>query len=176
MRILLLLLALGGQAAPKPLAVGDAVPDVELTDLAGKPVKLSELRARAPSGVVSLTFWCTFCHSCRMMDAKLQKLASDHLGRAAVMGVDASATDDAKKIEDFAKAKNFTVPVVMDAAGKAADVFGVKVTTTTVLIDKAGVLRYRGSFDGPGGSHARDALAALLEGKDVAVRETPPKG
>ena len=176
MTTLLALLALAAQDVAKPLAVGDTVPDVELTDLAGKPVKLSELRARAPSGLVSLTFWCTFCHSCRMMDARFQKLADDHRGKAAVVGVDASAADDAKKVEDFAKAKGFTVPVVMDPAGKAADLFGVRVTTTTVLIDKAGVLRYRGSFDGPGGSHARDALAALLEGKDVAVRETPPKG
>src|SRR5687767_15586143 len=96
---LLLLIALGVQD-PKPLAVGDTVPDFEVTDLAGKTVKLSELRARAESGVVTLTFWCTFCHSCRMMDAKLQKLAADHRGKAAVVGVDASAVDDAKKIED----------------------------------------------------------------------------
>ena len=155
----LLLLALAVQDA-KPLAVGDPVPDFEVTDVAGKPVKLSELRARTESGVVSLTFWCTFCHSCRMTDAKLQKLADDHKGKAAVAGVDASAVDDAKKIGDFAKAKGFTVPVYLDAAGKAADLFGVKVTTTTMVIDKAGVLRYRGTFD-----RAGDALASVLGGK-----------
>ena len=170
MLLSLLLLALGVQD-PKPLAVGDPVPDFVVADLSGGTVKLSELRARAPSGVVSLTFWCTFCHSCRMLDAKLQKRADDHKGRAAVAGVDASAVDDAKKIGEFAKAKGFTVPVFLDAAGKAADLFGVKVTTTTMIIDQAGVLRYRGTFDGAG-----DALAAVLEGKDVAVRETPPKG
>ena len=168
--MILLLLALGVQD-PKPLAVGDPVPDFDVADLAGGTVKLSELRARAASGVVSLTFWCTFCHSCRMMDAKLQKLADLHKGQAAVTGVDASAVDDAKKIEDFAKAKKFTVPVYLDGAGKAADLFGVKVTTTTMVVDKTGVLRYRGTFD-----RAGDALAAVLEGKDVAVPETPPKG
>ena len=165
----LLLLALALQDA-KPLAVGDPVPDFDVTDLSGKTVKLSELRARAESGVVSLTFWCTFCHSCRMMDAKLQKLADDHKGKAAVAGVDASAVDDAKKVQDFAKAKGFTVPVFLDA-GKAADLVGVKVTTTTMVIDKAGVLRYRGTFD-----RAGDALASVLEGKEVPVKETPPKG
>lgn len=168
---MLLLAALAAQDVAKPLAVGDPVPDFEMTDLAGKTVKLSELRARAESGVVSLTFWCTFCHSCRMMDAKLQKLADLHKGKAAVTGVDASAVDDAKKVEDFAKAKRFTVPVYLDGAGKAADLFGVKVTTTTMVVDKAGVLRYRGTFD-----RAGEALAAVLEGKDVDVRETPPKG
>lgn len=170
--LLLLALAAGGsQQAPKPLAIGDPVPDLELTDLAGKPVKLSGLRARTPSGVVTLTFWCTFCHSCRMMDAKFQALADDFQGKAAVAGVDASAADDAKKIEDFSRAKKFSVPVFLDAAGKAADLFGVRLTTTTVVIDKAGALRYRGAFDA-----ARAALAAVLEGKKVSVPETAAQG
>jgi peroxiredoxin len=174
--LLLLALAAGGSQAAKPLAIGDPVPDLELTDLAGKTVKLSELRARTPSGVVTLTFWCTFCHSCRMMDAKFKALAADFKGKAAVAGVDASAADDAKKIEDFARAKAFDVPVFFDAAGKAADLFGVRLTTTTVVIDKAGTLRYRGAFDAPGAPHARAALTAVLEGKGVSVPETAAQG
>ena len=44
-------------------------------------------------------------------------LAADFKGKAAMAGVDASAADDAKKIEDFARAKGFDVPVFLDAAG-----------------------------------------------------------
>jgi hypothetical protein len=70
----------------------------------------------------------------------------------------------------------FSVPVVMDVDGKAADLFGVRVTTTTVVIDRAGVLRYRGPFETIDGPLARNALRDVLDGKDVAVRESTPKG
>lgn len=166
----------GGQQADKPLGVGDTVPDFVVTDLAGKPVKLSDLRKSTESGLVSLTFWCTFCHSCREMDAKFDRLAIDLKGKAAVVAVDASAADNAKTVEKFTRAKKFGVPVLLDAGGKVAGLFGVKVTTTTIIIDKAGVVRYRGHFDGPQGPHARNALDALLGGKDVAVKESAPKG
>lgn len=40
---------------------GQAVKDFEVADLSGKVWKLSELQKMTESGVVSLTFWCTFC-------------------------------------------------------------------------------------------------------------------
>lgn len=110
------------------------------------------------------------------MEARLQTLATDFKDKAAVVAVDASAADTAKKIEDFARDKKFTVPVYMDPEDKAADLFGIRLTTTTVVIDKSGVLRYRGQFDGQGIAHAENALKAVLEGKDVPVKETAQAG
>ena len=166
----------GAQQAEKPLGVGDSVPDFVVKDLAGKPVKLSDLRKSTESGLVSLTFWCTFCHSCRHMDAAFDKLAADMKGKATVVAVDASVTDNAASVERFTRAKKFGVPVHLDAGGKVADLFGVKVTTTTIVIDKAGVVRYRGQFGGDASPYARDALTAVLQDKDVAVKETVPAG
>ncbi len=160
----------------KTVAIGEKVPDFTVTDVAGKSWTLGELRKRTESGVVSLTFWCTFCHSCRMMDARFQKQAAEFKDKAAVLALDASAADTAKKVEDFARDKKFSVPVFLDPEGKAADLFGVRVTTTTVVIDKAGVLRYRGQFGGEGSPHSRDALQAVLDGKEVPVKETTPSG
>jgi cytochrome c biogenesis protein CcmG, thiol:disulfide interchange protein DsbE len=174
------LIALGlhaGSSHGSPaLAVGDTVPDFVVTDLAGKSWTLGDLQKTSESGVVSLTFWCTFCHSCRMIDGRLQALAADLKEKAAVLGIDASAADDARKVEDFAREKKFSVPVFLDPDGKAADLFGVRVTTTTVVIDKARVLRYRGQFGTDDSPHARNALRAVLDGRDVAVKETPPAG
>jgi len=166
------------KAAPASNAtpVGGKIPGFEVADLAGKTWTLSDLQEGTDSGVVSLTFWCTFCHSCRTMEARLQKMAEDFKGRASVVGVDASAADTPKKIEDFTRDKKFTFPVLLDAQGMVADLFGVKLTTTTLIIDKAGVLRYRGQFDGGGVSHAENAIRSVLEGKEVAVQETPPAG
>lgn len=168
-------LATGAQDS-KRLAIGEKVPDFTVTDISGKAWKLSDLQKRTESGVVSLTFWCTFCHSCRMMDARFQKVATEFKDKAAVLGIDASAADTAKKVEDFSREKTFSVPVFMDAGGKAADLFGVRVTTTTVVIDKAGVLRYSGQFGSEDKPHAQDALRAVLMGKEVVVKETTPAG
>jgi cytochrome c biogenesis protein CcmG, thiol:disulfide interchange protein DsbE len=161
---------------PKRLVVGDKVPDFEVADLTGKVVTLSDLQKRTDSGVVSLTFWCTTCHSCRMMDARFQKLAAEWKEKATVVGIDANAADTTAKVEDFIRARKFSVPVLLDANGKAADLFGVRLTTTTVVIDKVGVLRYWGQFGGEDSPYVGNALRAVLDGKDVTVRETSPSG
>jgi peroxiredoxin len=158
------------------LVVGEKVPDLTVTDLAGKTIKLSDLQKRTQSGVVSLTFWCTFCHSCRMMDARFQKLAGELKDKATMVAVDASATDNAQRVEDFIKARKFSVPVFMDSDGRTADLFGVRLTTTTVVIDKSGALRYWGQFGGEANPAAESALRAVLDGKDVAVKETTASG
>jgi peroxiredoxin len=167
--------AVSGQDSKRPV-IGEKVPDFTVSDLTGKTVKLSDLQKRTESGVVSLTFWCTFCHSCRMMDARFQKLAGELKEKATIVAVDASATDNAQRIDDFTKAKKFSVPVFLDSEGRTADLFGVRLTTTTILIDKSGVLRYWGQFGGEANPAAENALRAVLDGKDVAVKETTAAG
>src|SRR5262249_32881274 len=84
----------GNNARPVRVDVGDKVPDFTLEDLDGKAVKLSRLQKdvrRTNSGVVVLSFWCSFCPSCRRVEHGLEKLAKDYAGRALVMALDASA-------------------------------------------------------------------------------------
>jgi peroxiredoxin len=166
-----ILSALVGRQESRRPAVGDKVPTFTVKDAAGKSWTLGDLQKRTESGVVSLTFWCTFCHSCRMMDGRFQKLAADLKDKAAVVAIDASAADTAQRVEDFVRNKKFSVPVFIDADAKSADLFGVRLTTTTVVIDKSGALRYFGDF-----ASAEAALRAVLEGKEVAVKETSPSG
>ena len=122
----------------KRLVVGENVSDFEITDLSGKVVKLSGQEKRTESGVVRLTFWCTTCHSCRMMDALIQKLAAEWKDKATIVGIDANVADTAAKVEDFIRAKRFSVPVLLDPESKAAELFGIRLTTTTLVIDRAG--------------------------------------
>lgn len=168
--------SLAQQAKVKPLSVGDRVPDFTVHDLAGKSRKLSELQKANPSGVVSLTFWCSFCHSCRHMEARLDGLAKSLTGKAAVAAIDASAGETAEEVSAFAKSKGLTLPILLDEKGAAADLFGVRVTTTTVVIDGKGILRYRGQFGHGQQTLAEDALKSVLAGKDVATAETALRG
>lgn len=166
----------GKTQEPVPLAVGDPVPDFAVRDLQGKTHRLSDLRKQTKSGIVSLTFWCTFCHSCRPVEARLDRFARDHKDQAVVAAIDASAGETAAGVAAFAKKKGLSLPILMDAPGKAADLFGVKLTTTTVVIDGQGVLRYRGQFLDGDQMLAGDALKAVLAGQPVTRKETRQRG
>jgi peroxiredoxin len=159
-----------------PLAIGDPVPDFTVRDLEGKTYRLSDLRKQTKSGVVSLTFWCSFCHSCRHVEERLDQFAGEQKGRAMVAAIDASAGETATEVTAFARKKGLSLPILMDAHGKAADLFGVKVTTTTVVIDGRGILRYRGRLLEGEQFLAGDALKAVLAGEPVAPKETPQRG
>ena len=169
---------------PKPkregsVTVGEKVPDFSFRTLDGKTVKLSELQKdekRTKKGVVVLSFWCSTCASCRRVEHHLDKLAKDYEGQAAVLALDANAGETAEKVAAFAKEKGLTVPIVLDPGGRTADRLGNDVTTTTVVIDGDGVLRYFGRFREGDRAYAEEALKAVLAGKEVAVKTTAPEG
>jgi peroxiredoxin len=159
--------------------VGDKVPDFSVRTLDGKSVKLSELQkdaSRTKKGVVVLSFWCTTCHSCRDVEHLLAKLAKDYEGQAPVFALTANANETAQDVAAFLKKNALALPVVLDPSGHTADLFGVKRTTTTVVIDGNGVFRYCGQFQQKGGGSAEEALKAVLAGKEVAVKTTPHHG
>jgi thiol-disulfide isomerase/thioredoxin len=164
---------------PARLNVGDKVPDFTLNDQGGKTVKLSDLQKdvkRTKKGIVVLSFWCSFCGSCRRVEHRLDKLAKDYEGQALVLALDASAGETAKRVNDALKKEGLSLPVILDPPGHTADLFGTEVTTTTVVIDGEGVLRYCGRFNNGERIYAEDALKAVLAGKEVAVKTTPHDG
>jgi RNA polymerase sigma factor (sigma-70 family) len=164
---------------PVRVDVGNKVPDFTLEDLDGKVVKLSDLQKdarRTKSGVVVLSFWCSFCPSCRRVEHGLEKLAKDYAGRALVMALDASAGETAERVRAAARREGLTLPIVLDPDGHTADVFGTEATTTTVVIDGEGVLRYCGRFQEGESVYAEEALKAVLAGKEVAVKTTRHDG
>ena len=161
------------------IAVGDKVPDFTVTDLDGKTWKLSELHRKAGlknRTAVVLTFWCSFCHSCRHVEGHLDQLAKEYKGKAAIFALDASAGETAEAVAEFAKEKGLTVPILLNPDGSAADLFGTKVTTTTIAIDGDGVLRYCGQFGHGKQRPAEDALSSVLAGRDVQVKTAPHRG
>jgi thiol-disulfide isomerase/thioredoxin len=162
----------------KAIAVGDKVPDFEVT-LDGRTWTLSELRKNkdiTPDGTLVLTFWCSFCHSCRHVEGDLDKLAQQYQGQAGVIALDASSGETRQKVAEFAKKKGLTLPIALNASGSAADIFGINATTTTAVIDSTGTLRYLGQFRDREHTFAHDALKAVLAGKEIAIKTTRPKG
>ena len=162
----------------RSIAVGDKVPEFEVT-IDGKTFKLSELQkntALTENGTLVLTFWCSFCHSCRHVEQRLDKLAKQYHGRVGVIALDASAGETAEVVAEFARENGLTVPIALNSSGTAADIFGARVTTTTIVIDSHGILRYCGQFGDRRHAFAADALEAVLAGEEVRVKKTRQKG
>jgi thiol-disulfide isomerase/thioredoxin len=162
------------------IAIGKKVPDFSLRDLDGKALQFRELQQDAKRNgqrALVLTIWCSTCASCRRVEHALDKLARDYQGKALVVALDANAGESPRQVKTFARDAGLTLPMLLNPDGRAADLFGTEVTTTTVVIDGDGVLRYCGRFrDGEQRAYAEDALKAVLTGKEVAVKVTPHDG
>lgn len=156
--------------------VGSQVEDFVLRDLAGQTVRLSDLQKRTPSGVVSLTFWCSYCSSCRNMEDRLEQLVMDHQDEASVIGICSNAGETAQTVSKFLDKYKLRVPMLMDKEFQVASLFGASKTTTTVVIDAQRVVRYRGRFGTVGEPLAQEAVRALLAGRSVPTPETKEAG
>lgn len=177
----LLLLAaacLSAEPAASPITLGGKVTAFSATDLAGKPLALAELQRGAdgkPLPIV-LTFWCSFCHSCRHVEHDLDKLAAEYRGKANVYALDSSAGETAEFVQEAAKKAGLKLPILLDADGKAADLFGATKTTTTVVLDVHGRIVYVGRFADKEHAYAQQALDDLLAGRAIKTVHTTPKG
>lgn len=161
------------------IAVGDRVPELSVTDLQGTNWNVAQLHrlARTEELVpVVMTFWCSFCPSCRQVERQLDALAKKYAGKAVVIALDASAGETAEMCQKAADENGLTLSILLDGNGRSADVFGTEMTTTTVVIDASGVLRYCGQFAHDEERYAEAALQAVLDGKPVASPATSHMG
>jgi cytochrome c biogenesis protein CcmG, thiol:disulfide interchange protein DsbE len=122
-------------ALPPAPAVGHPAPDFMLTTVAGKTVKLSELRGTP----VVLNFWATWCPPCRAELPELQAASQRLAGQVAIIGVDqAEAPAD---VQAFASKLGLTYPLPLDTNGDASRRYAVRSLPTTFFIDRAGTIR-----------------------------------
>jgi peroxiredoxin len=95
----------------------------------------------------------------------------------AFYAVRCSAADTTEGIKKFAETRNFDMPILNDEKGEMTKFYGVRQTPTFVVVDKKGVLRFKGGFDdspdesGVKQAYVKNAVTAVLDGKDVAVKE-----
>lgn len=173
----------GMAAAPSVIAVGKPAPDFTLMDQDGKEHKLS-----AQKGKIVVLEWTS--PSCpyvkRHYDGKKDTMInSAKMGGEDVvwMAVDSShfvKADESKKWKDE---KKLAYPILLDADGAVAKSFNATNTPQMFVIDKEGVLQYKGAIDDDAAGNKKAplnyvtaAITALKEGKKIAVPETKPYG
>jgi peroxiredoxin len=151
------------------------VKDFTLTDLwTSKPVAFSEMKGK-PVLIVFISYNCDVTWR---YEKRIGQLMQSYMPKGVkFLAVRSSANDSVDGIKRYAEAKNFTMPLLHDERNVVADYFNVQVTPTFVLVDEKGILRYQGSCDDNRDeatakkTFVRDALDAVLAGKEVAVKQ-----
>jgi peroxiredoxin Q/BCP len=102
--------------------VGDEIPDFELPDQTGSPVRLSALLENGP--VVLFFYPAAMTPGCTREACHFRDLAAE-FAAAGVQRVGISR-DSVDKQRHFAGKHDFDYPLLSDAEGTVADMFGVK--------------------------------------------------
>ncbi|HEU4700052.1 MAG TPA: MauE/DoxX family redox-associated membrane protein [Gemmatimonadales bacterium] len=124
-------------AEPRPLAVGDAVPELRLADAEGREVALAALAALAADRErpTALLFWSSACAHCQALLPVLEGfVARPPAGAPALVLVETAAREAA------ARPPALDAPVLFDASGHALRLFGARGTPSAALIGADGRL------------------------------------
>jgi RNA polymerase sigma factor (sigma-70 family) len=132
------------------LAIGKVAPDINGRDLYGHPMKLSDYRGK----VVALLFWSAPCF--REFDAReFNRLVEQMDGKAfALIGI--HADDNPEKAKAAAEKFEMKWPSFEDAReGPISKSYNIKGWSTIYVLDRKGVIRYRGLY------HASEVAVAV---------------
>jgi peroxiredoxin len=173
------------------LALGSPAPDFALPGVDGKPHKLSDY---ASSKVLVVVFTCDHCPIAQMYEHRIEQLYDDYGKRGvavvAIQGNDPKALTidelDSSDISDTldemkirVQYKHLHYPYLYDGATQEVTrKFGPQATPHVFIFDKDRRLRYEGRMDNSYRTElvktqdARNAIDALLAGKDVPVTHT----
>ena len=178
MKLFVVGLFLGCALWGQDFQLGGVVPEISVTDPAGKAATF------APKGKVTVVaFISTKCPISNAYNDRMSALYREYSGRGVqFIFVNANANENAAEVAEHAKSAAFPFAVYKDMGNELADRFGAMATPETYIIDPGGVLRYHGYVD-DSTNEARvknrglkNAIDAVLGGTDVPQRETKAFG
>jgi len=161
---------------PAECGVGQPVADVSFTPLGGEQRSLRAWARQAPASVVLFT--SLGCPVTKNYAPQLEELTQAWRAKGVqVLAVDPSAVEEAPEIEAWARQQGWTFPVARDPDYDFCEALHARRTADVFLLDRAGVLRYRGPIDdqyginyrleAPRVHHLGQAISALLAGEPI---------
>jgi peroxiredoxin len=135
----LLLAATNLQAATLLSAVAGRpeAPDFTLTDLNGKPHRLSDYKGK----VVVVNFWATWCPPCREEMPALDR-AAQALGRDGILVLGVASGETKEKVVAFQERLPVGFPLLPDPAGKVMRGWPGEGLPNTFVVDRRGRIAY----------------------------------
>lgn len=143
--------------APGPVraagGVGDPAPSFTLNSLDGTRISYRGAAGRP----VMLVFWATWCPNCLKEIPVLKKIHERLRNRMDLYAINADINDSQAKAAAYQRKHELPYPVLYDKGSTVTRQYGVMGTPTVVIVDKAGIIRYR------------DAVAPNTEDIDVRL-------
>jgi len=161
---------------PAAFQAGEKVANFQLKDTTGKDHSLSQYAGR----LVVLEFWSFKCPVSLAYRERMQELETKFGPRGVVfLAIASNRNETPAEVARNAENLKMTYPVLLDTDGIVAEGMGATHAPSVFILDRGGVLRYRGAIDnnrtpGQGGrvSYAEDALEALLAGRPIQAPQT----
>ncbi|MEK6751743.1 MAG: redoxin domain-containing protein [Chloroflexota bacterium] len=154
------------------------VPDFELPDLHGNLHRLSDYRGR----IVIVNFWSCECPHSERTDKAIMSMFVQWRDDVSMLTIASNRNETAEAVKNAAEARRLPT-VLHDANCQVADLFEAQTTPHVFVIDRDGILRYRGSVDDvtfrnriPTRFFLDLAVESLLEGHLPELTESPAYG
>jgi peroxiredoxin len=179
------------------LQIGEPAPDFSLPGIDGKTHTLAEYK---DAKLLMVAFISNHCPSSHAAEGRMKQLIAEAKGKGFVfvainpnnpkgLSLDelgySKYNDSFEDMQKYAKDQGFDFPYLYDGETQAvAHAYGCLATPHVFLFDSEHKLRYKGRFDDSEyadpatvkSPDARNAVEALLEGKEVPVAVTKPHG
>jgi peroxiredoxin len=173
------------------LAVGSPAPDFALPGIDGKVHRLHDYDA---SPVLAIIFTCNHCPTAQLYESRIKKLVDDFGAKGvAFVGIQPNdpkairlselgytdVSDSLEEMKTRSAYRHFNFPYLYDGDTQSVSrAYGPKATPHVFVFDRERKLRYEGHVDDSQraslvkSSDARNAIDALLAGRDPAVKHT----
>jgi cytochrome c biogenesis protein CcmG/thiol:disulfide interchange protein DsbE len=131
-------IAVPSKGAKSPLGLGQAAPDFSLTDIDGRPVKLSDFAGRP----VWVNIWASWCAPCRAempdLDAVYRSVRGDPNGVALLV---VSLGEEPAAVRRYLGTTKYEVPVLLDPAFAITERYRITGLPTHFFIDRRGTIK-----------------------------------
>ena len=160
------------------MQLNQPAPDFELPDLDGTLHRLGDYRGR----IVVINFWSCECPHSERTDRAILAMTVQWGEDVALLSIASNRIETVEAVAQAARARRVPL-VLLDKKDEVADLYEALTTPHVYVIDRDGVLRYRGAVDDvafrvrkPTRFFLDEAVEALLDGRTPTVTETPAYG
>jgi thiol-disulfide isomerase/thioredoxin len=122
------------QGCKAPEAANSSLPTVELQDLSGKKIKLSEFSGKP----LVLNLWATWCGPCRFEIPMLNDLHKKYSDKGLVIVGISTDEDGTQLVKDFMKETPIQYPSYLKTPGLEEQFGGIWALPTTYFYDRTG--------------------------------------
>lgn len=160
------------------VGINQEAPDFELPDLGGKRHRLSDYRGR----IAILNFWSSECPHSERADRLIMEKMQAWGGSLTFLTIASNQNETVEALKTAAEARHLP-RVLIDRGHHVADLYEAQTTPHVFLIDRDGILRYRGAVDDvtfrqrtAACHYLLEAVESLMSMKLPVISESPAYG